>query len=174
MSNGAMAEAALDSIFSRFFTKNSSLPFPGILDCWRIFLRPLDRSGTRIWTYQVTGLEKYFDLIKNFGLSGSKDNFKPFKRDHPWFLWFPSWSAILTINIDKHRCLIEKNVPISLILPSRWRDCAESLGMERTSYLLLNSSCSLKVIWSRNISYKPKDVFLNFLQMLLKNHQNRW
>ena len=29
-----------------------------------------------------------------------------------------------------HRCLIEKNVPIALILPSRWWDGAESLGIE--------------------------------------------
>ena len=35
----------------------------------------------------------------------------------------------------KHRCLVEKNVPIALILPSRWQDGAESLGMECTSCL---------------------------------------
>ena len=29
-----------------------------------------------------------------------------------------------------HRCLVEKNVPIALILPSRWQDGAESLGIE--------------------------------------------
>ena len=29
-----------------------------------------------------------------------------------------------------HRCLLEKNVPIVLILPSRWWDGAESLGIE--------------------------------------------
>ena len=34
-----------------------------------------------------------------------------------------------------HRCLIEKNVPIALILPSRWQDGAESLGIEHTSCL---------------------------------------
>ena len=28
-----------------------------------------------------------------------------------------------------HRCLVEKNVPIVLILPSRWQDGAESLGI---------------------------------------------
>ena len=39
-------------------------------------------------------------------------------------------------NFDyKHRCLVEKNVPIALILPSRWQDVAESLGIERTSCL---------------------------------------
>ena len=27
-----------------------------------------------------------------------------------------------------HRCLVERNVPIVLILSSRWRDGAESLG----------------------------------------------
>ena len=30
---------------------------------------------------------------------------------------------------------VENNVPIALILPSRWQDGAESLGMETTSYL---------------------------------------
>ena len=42
-----------------------------------------------------------------------------------------------------HRCLVEKNVPIALILPSRWRDGAESLGMERTSCLWLEVSVKL-------------------------------
>ena len=37
----------------------------------------------------------------------------------------------------KQRCPVEKNVPIAFILPSRWRDGAESLGMERTSCLWL-------------------------------------
>ena len=30
----------------------------------------------------------------------------------------------------KHRCLVEKNVPTALILTSRCRDGAESLGIE--------------------------------------------
>ena len=34
-----------------------------------------------------------------------------------------------------HGCLIEKNVPIALILPSRWQDGAERLGIEHTSCL---------------------------------------
>ena len=34
-----------------------------------------------------------------------------------------------------HGCLLEKNVPIALILPIRWQDAAESLGMETTSSL---------------------------------------
>ena len=34
-----------------------------------------------------------------------------------------------------HRCLVEKNVPKVLILPSRWQDGAESLGMETTTCL---------------------------------------
>ena len=37
----------------------------------------------------------------------------------------------------KHRCHIEKNIPIALIFPSRWQDGAESLRMERTSCLWL-------------------------------------
>ena len=36
-----------------------------------------------------------------------------------------------------HRCFVEKNVPIALILPNRWQDGAESLGMERTIFLWL-------------------------------------
>ena len=34
-----------------------------------------------------------------------------------------------------HRCLVEKNVPIGLTLPSRWQHGAESLGMETTCCL---------------------------------------
>ena len=41
-----------------------------------------------------------------------------------------------------HRCLVEKNVPAALILPSRWQDVAESLGIVTTSclcpYILLS------------------------------------
>ena len=32
----------------------------------------------------------------------------------------------------QHKCLVEKNVPMGYILPSRWQDVAESLGIERT------------------------------------------
>ena len=35
----------------------------------------------------------------------------------------------------KHRCIVEKNVPIAFILPSRWRDGAESLWLETTRCL---------------------------------------
>ena len=34
-----------------------------------------------------------------------------------------------------HKCLVEKNVPISLILTSRWQDGAESLEMKTKSCL---------------------------------------
>ena len=37
----------------------------------------------------------------------------------------------------KNRFLVVKNVPIALILPNRWQDGAESLGMERTSCLCM-------------------------------------
>ena len=36
-----------------------------------------------------------------------------------------------------HRCLVEKNVPIAFILPSRWQDGAESLGIERLHNLFM-------------------------------------
>ena len=45
----------------------------------------------------------------------------------------------------EQRCRIEKNVPIALILPSRWRYGAESLGMERTSCLCY-SGCPIPPI----------------------------
>ena len=34
-----------------------------------------------------------------------------------------------------HRCLVEKNVTIALVLPSRWEYGVENLGMETTSCL---------------------------------------
>ena len=44
--------------------------------------------------------------------------------------------SIMVSHFDyKHRGLVEKNVPIVLILPSRWQDGAESLAIERTSCL---------------------------------------
>ena len=50
-----------------------------------------------------------------------------------------SMISIMVSHFDyKHRCLVEKNVPIALILPSRWQDGAESLGIERTSCLCSN------------------------------------
>ena len=35
----------------------------------------------------------------------------------------------------KHKCLVEKIVPIAFIFPSRWHDGAESLEIERTTCL---------------------------------------
>ena len=32
-----------------------------------------------------------------------------------------------------YRCLVDKNVPIALILPSSWQEGAESVGMENPS-----------------------------------------
>ena len=50
-----------------------------------------------------------------------------------------------------HRCLVEKNVPIAFILPSRWQDSAESLGMERTSCLwFTNWQLQFVVIFSES------------------------
>ena len=34
-----------------------------------------------------------------------------------------------------HRCLIKKNVPIALILPSGWLDDAESVGIEHLLFM---------------------------------------
>ena len=46
--------------------------------------------------------------------------------------------SIMVSHFDcKHSCLIKKNVPIAFILPSRWQDGAESLGMS------MSKVCSL-------------------------------
>ena len=45
--------------------------------------------------------------------------------------------SIMVIHFDcKHSCLIEKNVSIVFILPRRWRDDDESLGIKTTSCCL--------------------------------------
>ena len=48
-------------------------------------------------------------------------------------------TAVFTVKMANHyrnhRCLVEKNVPIVLILSSRWQDGAESQGKETTSCL---------------------------------------
>ena len=45
--------------------------------------------------------------------------------------------SIMVSHFDyEHRCLIEKNVSIALILPSRWQDGAETLGF-------ILSNCSM-------------------------------
>ena len=69
-----------------------------------------------------------------------------------------------------HRCLVERNVPIALILASRWRDGAESLGMERTSclcfYLIFDSKCAKK-----RLGYEKIDLFVPLrtgLQLVLR------
>ena len=49
--------------------------------------------------------------------------------------------TIMVSHFDfKHRCLVETNVSIALILPSRWQDGAESLRMERNSCLCLRGA----------------------------------
>ena len=55
-----------------------------------------------------------------------------------------------------HRCLIEKNVPIAFILPSRWQDGAESVGMETTSVYDLGLLQSAVVVGT----YRIKVLFL--------------
>ena len=48
-------------------------------------------------------------------------------------------TAVFTVKMAdryrNHRCHMEKNVPKALILPSRWQDGAESLGIKTTSSL---------------------------------------
>ena len=46
-----------------------------------------------------------------------------------------------------HRCLAEKNVPIAIILPSRWRNGAESLGIEHWLFMLLSPEHDVKTIF---------------------------
>ena len=48
-------------------------------------------------------------------------------------------TSVIILKMDdhdgNHRYLVENNVPMVLIFPSRWQDGAESLGMETTSCL---------------------------------------
>ena len=46
----------------------------------------------------------------------------------------------------KQRCLIEKNVPIEFILPSRWQDGAEGLRIERPQKLSMSIPSQLQTI----------------------------
>ena len=51
-------------------------------------------------------------------------------------LYETSVISIMVNHFDyKHKCLIQNNVPMAFILPSRWQDGAESLGIECTSCL---------------------------------------
>ena len=44
--------------------------------------------------------------------------------------------SIMVSHFDnKHRCLIDENIPVALILSSRWQDGDESIGIECTSCL---------------------------------------
>ena len=56
-------------------------------------------------------------------------------------------TSVISIKVGhfdcKHSCLVEKNVPIASILPSRWQDGAESLGIATTSCLCPYSLCTL-------------------------------
>ena len=56
--------------------------------------------------------------------------------------------AVFTVKManqyGNHRCLIEKNVPIAFIVPSRWWDGAESLGIETASCLCFLVSDSIQ------------------------------
>ena len=60
----------------------------------------------------------------------------------------PYETSVISIMVGhfdyKHRCTVEKNVPIALILPSRWQDGAESLGMEHISCLCLRVKSGFK------------------------------
>ena len=71
-------------------------------------------------------------------------------------------------NFDyKHRCLIEKNVPMALILPSRWQDGSESLGIERTSCLCLYDR-RLALCCARLDSFAP----ISLIQKRSERNQN--
>ena len=75
-------------------------------------------------------------MLYPYNLSTIPPSTEQSKRYGNIFLYETSVISIMVNHFDyKHRCLIEKNVPIALILPSRWQYGAESLGMERTSCL---------------------------------------
>ena len=66
---------------------------------------------------------------------------------HPAIYWankcyrniLPYKTLVISIMVGhfgcKHSYIVEKNVPIEFILPSRCQDGAECLGMETTSFL---------------------------------------
>ena len=74
------------------------------------------------------------------------------KRARSFYLTIWLWKKTAD-HAGNHRCLIKKNSPIALILPSRWQDGAESLGMETTSCLwprYMNKQTSIKK-WNKNV-----------------------
>ena len=54
---------------------------------------------------------------------------------NPQGTFFSVFTVKMANHYGNHRCLVKKNVPIAFILPSRWQDGAESLGIETTSCL---------------------------------------
>ena len=52
----------------------------------------------------------------------------------------------------KHRYLVDKNVPMALILPCRLQDGVESLGMETTSCLCYIPTLNMVLKGTKNIS----------------------
>ena len=58
------------------------------------------------------------------------------KRYGNILLYETSMFVVKMANYDgNHRYFVEKNVPIALILPSRWQDSAESLGIEHQLFM---------------------------------------
>ena len=69
----------------------------------------------------------HFYLIYIYNVSLVQQTYNQFSKHN----LLPSLISIIVGHFDyKHRCLVEKNVPIVLIFPSRSRDGAESLGIE--------------------------------------------
>ena len=70
--------------------------------------------------------------------------------------------SIMVSRFDyKHRCLIEKNVPIALILPSRWEDGAESLGTEHTTCLCRNVLKRFILVETKTLSAESSTLINN-------------
>ena len=63
----------------------------------------------------------------------------------------------------KHKCLIQNNVPMAFILPSRWQDGAESLGIEHTSCLCFGV-----------IKEEGKKPYWTIGNQLRKSHKYNW
>ena len=51
----------------------------------------------------------------------------------PWLLFWTSVISIMVVHFEcKNKCNAEKNFHIAFILPIRWQNCTEALGIETT------------------------------------------
>ena len=101
----------------------------------------------RLGTLELVVLDEKLKMVHCCFVSGQQNwqvSFHLTCYKISWFsqgLWHKQLCALFLFIVKmadhdgNHTCLVEKNVPIALILPSRWQDGGESLGMDTTSCL---------------------------------------